>query len=284
MNDGYKPQKMVAEILDWALQKVKSVPYEVSLRWLFYQVLQEKGLTKDSYKKFISYTATARKRFWNGWNPTTLVDDSREILFSGSGYASPRNWVESFKEYNCILDKRHDQESITVIMFEAQAMRAQFEHYSVPFFVTLVPFKGDASINLKWKIAKWLEQISAEYHKPINVLYFGDLDPKGLEIPENAMRDIRSWCSAPFNYKRIGLTQEHIDRWYIPDNPERPGQYQWEALSDVAAKELIEGTLIGMVNLTKIHIIRERETEAKTSFCERLDELLDQYYPEEDST
>ena len=276
----YKPHKNIAEILDWALVKVKSVPYEVSLRWLFYQVLQEKGLAKDSYKQFVSWTAIARKRFWNGWNPTTLVDDSREIIFNGSGYTTPRDWVESFKEYSCILDKRRDQESITVIMFEAHAMRAQFEHYSAPFFVTLVPFKGDASINLKWKIAKWLEQIDSNYRKPINVLYFGDLDPKGLEIPENALRDIRVWGKAPFHYERIGLTLEQVERWHIPDNPERPGQYQWEALPDSAAKELIEGTLSEKINLAKIQAVIEKEKEAKAQFCDHLDELLDQYYPE----
>jgi len=280
MSNNYRPQKRVADILDWALQKVKSVPYEVSLRWLFYQVLQGKGLTKDSYKKFVSWTAIARKRFWNGWNPTTLVDDSREILYNGSGYATPRDWVESFKEYNCILDKRSDQDSITVIMFEAHAMRAQFEHYGAPFFVTLIPFKGDASINLKWKIAKWLEQISETYRKPINTLYFGDLDPKGLEIPENAMRDIRSWCRVPFRYERIGLTQEQVDRWHMPDNPERPGQYQWEALSDAAAKELIEGTLTRMIDLTKIQAVIEREKAAKALFYDQLEELIDQYYME----
>ena len=38
--------------------------------------------------------------------------------------------------------------------------------------------------------------LAAQYGKPVQVLYFGDHDDKGLEIPWNAYRDIDVWHNA----------------------------------------------------------------------------------------
>ncbi len=276
----YRPHEEQREILEWSLQKVRSVPYQVSLRWLFYQLMQEKGLSKDYYNKFKYLLAKARKAFYGGWTPETLDDDSRTIEIHGYGFSSPRDWVASFKEKTCYLDKYSSQGSITVVMFEAQAMLSQFQHYSAPFHVILIPYKGDASIDLKWRTAKLLEQLHSIYQKPINAFYYGDLDPKGIKIPESAIKDIRSWCKVPINYRRIGLMEEHVKRWNIPENIKRPRQYQWEALSDAAAKELIEDTLSKFVDRAEIERVVSSENQATAEFNAQLDELLDTYYPE----
>jgi len=75
------------------------------------------------------------------------------------------------------------------------------------------------------------------------ILYFGDLDPKGLTIPENAIKDIRKWCTADFDFYRAGLNPGDEHRYSIQENPDRPGTFQWEALDDSTAKELITRTI-----------------------------------------
>lgn len=247
----YKPQEKIADILNWSLQKIKSVPYDVSLRWIFYRAVQEKGLLKTDYKNFKEWTRKPRKRFWNGWAPNTLIDDTREITERGGGYDSPQDWLEHFKRESCTIDKRRTQPRIVILCFEAQAMYSQFHYYSSDYYVSLVPFKGDATIEPKWRLAKWIEQLDVEYGKPVKILYFGDLDEKGKEIPENAMKDVRKWCNIHFDYERVGLNEEHVQRWGLPENPEKPG-YQWEALDDAAAKELIQNALNANVDLEAI--------------------------------
>lgn len=238
-------------MLNWCLEKIKELPYSVTIRYIFYRATQERGLKKEDYNNFKKWTSRARHNFWNGWRPDTLVDETREIAIRGGGYNTPKEWFDSFKDRECIIDKRPKQNKIIIICFEAEAMKKQFNYYTSGYYVSTVPFKGDHTIEPKWRLAKWIEQLSETYNKPVKILYFGDLDDKGRKIPESAFRDIRTWCSVPFEYERIGLNPEHVEKWSIPENPEKPG-YQWEALEDHAAGELIQTALNNNINLEAI--------------------------------
>jgi len=61
-------------------------------------------------------------------------------------------------------------------------------------------------------------------------LYFGDYDSKGLEISNNALKDIQAWCNVSFQFIRCGINKEHIHTFQLPEQPDKPGAYQWEAL------------------------------------------------------
>lgn len=235
----YKPRLEQREILNRALELVQSVPYQVSARWLFYALLQE-GIYpgKESYKgKLLPLLAKARKSFFRGWRPDTLADDTREAIIRGDGFFNEQQWLEAVGRAECSLDKWASQEAYVELWFEAKAMRGQFEYYTD--HITLRPFGGDPSIPYKWAIAKGLEQASETYQLPIIIIYFGDLDPKGLTIPESAVKDIRDWCKVDFEFTRGGLNPGDEVRYSIISNPEKPGTYQWEALSDEVAGEII---------------------------------------------
>ncbi len=285
----YRPTPDVSKILEWAKQEIDAVPYEVTSRWAFYQVVQKYGIGKGMYRKFLKWTSRARKAFWNGWHPALLADDSRgirlpvrtvaktenlDLLMQGGGYDDPEEWFEHFPEERCTLSVQARQRDVLLVLFEAAAMSSQFDYYLDPLRVVTAPFQGDASIRHKWEIARFLDRQHKQYpDKRIVVLYFGDLDPKGLEIPRNALRDIWKWLGAEdieselaynvllgermglgevwqdvddkFRWIRVGLTPDQVGRLNIPENPEKPGAYQWEALSDAQAGRLILQTVHG---------------------------------------
>jgi len=259
----YRPTKRVAEILNWTLAKVQSVPYQVTMRWAFYRFVQELGFTKKDYPNFKKWTIRARKRFWNGWAPNTFVDDTREACWRGGGYDDFDDWLDAIKKEEPIFDKIVPQQNIVQLWFEAEAMRSQFEYFTRDLYVSLVPFKGDPSIDYKWQIAKRLEHLYEYYKKPIVILYFGDLDEKGETIPQYAVRDIRAWCSVPFEFIRVGIKPEHVKKWKLPENPEKPGTYQWESLSHEQAEELILGALENYWDAGAIKRVLAEEKEAK---------------------
>jgi hypothetical protein len=270
----YRPHPKIAEYLAKALKFVQSVPYDTTTRWTFYQMIQFAGLTKKDYGKFTAWTSRARKSFYGGWSPETLTDDTRSIERWGSGFDTTAEWINGMKEQKPYFDKITDQPNVVMFWFEARAMMDQFQHYTKPHHVSLVPFGGDPSIYFKWKIAEYIESLAKVYpDKPIVIKYFGDLDPKGLTIPESALRDIKTWCNAPFTFERVGLTREQVERWNLPDNPEKPGQYQWEALPDAAAKELILDALAGLVDLEAIQKVEKRENTVKAWWHEVLENL-----------
>ncbi len=289
----YKPTAPVARILDQALAEVNAVQYGVTARWVFYRLLQAGVLhTKADYKRLLSYLSRARKEWWDGWRPDTLTDDTREALVRGAGFDSGQSWADAvLQQSTCTLDRWATQDVYVEVWFEASAMSAQFEFY-VNENIPLLAFHGDISIPAKWDAAVRLMTRWRELQKPIRVMYYGDLDDKGLLIPESAHRDVRQMMvdalydggtllnSAErndevldmlrdFTFERVGLTDDQVVEYNVPENPERPGTYQWEGLDDDAAQALI-GLANDTVDLGAFDQIVGREDNITRQFRDHM--------------
>lgn len=243
----YRPQKKTAAILERAMQYVKSVPYTVSARWLFYRLYQE-GYYRDKkdYKdQFMNPLAEARKRMYGEWRPWTLSDETRSPIYRGQGFAGQLEWLEAMGKQECRLDRWAARSVYVEIWYEAKAMTGQFEHYTQD--ITLRPFGGQPSIPFKWDVVPHFARIRRDYpDMPIKVLYFGDNDKHGNQIPKSAVADIEYWCGQRgigFEFYRAGLNDGQEDDFDIPENPEHPGTYQWEALTDEAARTVLAQAL-----------------------------------------
>lgn len=271
--DNYKPHEKSRLILARAWEHCQSVPYKVTARWLFYRLLQEGFYSEkgDYDNRFLPLLSRARHNFFENWRPNTLDDDRRSPILRGNGYETPQEWVISrARNVQCTLGKWFDQDHYVEIWFEAGAMKSQFEHYTRG--VTLRPFYGMPSIPYKWEIAKGLEWASQFYGLPIIVLYFGDLDPAGDIIPTTSTADVRKWCDVGFCFERAGLNEGDEIRYDIPENFEHPGAYQWEALEDGAARELITGAVEKWVDydaMAKVEVIEEMTTAAFRRYVSR---------------
>lgn len=196
---SYRPHGKTAAILRRALELVESVPYAVSVRWLFYRLLQEGYYsTKADYARFLDITSKARHAFWEGWHPDTLADETREAIVRGGGFANSLDWFETvrLRGVACNLDKWRAQPCYVELWFEARAMAQQFEH--------------------------------------------------------------------------CGLTAEQAREYGVPENPEKPGEFQWEALSDEAAREIITAAVSPFTSLARFSETVEQEQRAHAWLREAL--------------
>lgn len=259
----YNPHPKSQEILKYAMKKIQSVPYNVSARWVFYQLVQAGIIRKKEIKRFDALLSRARKSFWNGWKPDILKDTIRKCCFKGENYVYFDLGLDSIRYQDCYVQ----------IWFEAEAMHGQFEYYMKEYRTSLIPFRGDCSIPIKWEIAKKLEAMATKYAKPIKILYFGDYDEKGLQIYHSALKDIKAWCNVEFDVERVGLTLEQADRLNIPDNPLKPHTYQWEALNDEQAGNLIVNALEQhQQKISSSH--QKRESEIRDEIIDKINEVL----------
>lgn len=269
----YNPQEKSRLILERAWELVDATKYKVNLRWLFYRLYQE-----DYYKKKTDYTtkfdplmSKARKRFYKKWTPDTLVDQTREPIFrAGGGRKSVEDWFSDIPDKLAdkllgIVDLEHfyRQDYYVEVWFEAVAMAGQFKYYTEG--VNLRPFGGQYSISRKWEAAQALKKYAQQFDKPAVVLYFGDCDKAGKEIPKNALKDIEPWCY-DFDFKFIpcGLTIEQAEEYELPSSIDNPNNYQWEALPDDKARELITSNIDKYVDRSIIkEVWQERWNFAK---------------------
>lgn len=293
---GYTPREGSKAILDRAWLWVQSVEYSVTVRWVFYRLLQDSVYsTKSGYKHLLGLLSKARKEFYGEWRPWSLADDSRApILMEREGYYSlymrgasfpdEKTWLVTLRqELNCPLDRWATQEVYAEIWFEAGAMQGQFLHYANEN-VPLLAFHGDISIPEKWRAARRIADAWERYHHPIEIFYYGDYDPKGMIIPDSAWRDIKLWAYSiiaqkgreaakefyeHLNFTRVGINETQLEEMALPENPERPGTYQWEALSDQQAADLISHA---GDRLSDFHFktIKSREAEIVARFRARI--------------
>jgi len=211
----------------------------------------EYHLEKSDYANFDSAISRARKQELDGWKPDTLADESREVIdnlwhreaFGVSDYddfeMSANGEVRQLF-FGITTPIWHSKIGFYAeVWFEAKAMTGQFQHF-IPREFTLRPFGGDYSIPKKFEAAMKILEMRDGGRRRVKILYFGDCDDKGRMIPKSALKDIQEWATADFDFYQVGLTESQVQKFQLPENPERPGQYQWEALNDAQARELIE--------------------------------------------
>lgn len=268
-----------------AREHVNSVNYAVSLRWVFYRLLQD-GIYHEK-EDWSRWKLQASKFRHNGtWPPDFLEDGTREVTYRGLS----RSWSEEE-----ILEDLVDEDSLAIyfldshftrqdyyveLWFEARAMIGQFEKYTEK--ITLRPFGGDYTIGPKYQAAKDLEECAERFNKPIKVLYFGDCDKKGNKIFKAATtgpKGCQKWCSIPVEYIFCGLTIEQVEDFRargeeIPENPDKPSEYQWEALTDSQAREIISHGVQQHLDLSKILEMEEEELEKAMDLSKRIYRVL----------
>lgn len=265
-------------ILDAGWAHVQSVPYKVSMRWLFYRLLQDGYYkSKRDYKdNAVKLFARARHTGQGEWRPDTLEDEGREYIIRSGGCRDREEAIGLMRQNvmdsaGVVYDHFVNQKNYVEVWYEAAAMTAQFEHYTQG--VDLVPMAGSASIPFKWKIAKRLEAAAARYGKPIRVVYFGDDDPAGHMILGVVEKDVRRWCDIDFSVTWCGLTAEQAALYNVPESVEGKG-FQWEALDDAAAGEIIISSVSRYIDLSIVNEAVDQSIAFSDEWQDKLEAAL----------
>lgn len=260
-------------MLDTAFAHIHSVPYQVSERWVFYRLWQEgvwwKTDTVDAKAKaaddFNSKLSRARHTQFRGWHPNILKSDEDYLSHEVVGNPTIASALEILPEIleasvYLPLDHFHAQKTYVEVWFEARAMAGQFQYYTKG--VTLAGMGGMTKIPWKWDIAQRLIKAKERYGLPIVILYFGDADVHGRLIKTEVMVDVERWSDVEFEVEWCGLTKEQAEAYELPTNPDNPG-YQWEALTDEQAREIIEPSIAEYVDLDIVEYCEKERLKAE---------------------
>ena len=276
--DGRGLDAKTEEILDRAYAHVQSVDYRVDLRWVFYRLYQEGFYqVKGDYKnKFNHLISKARHTCFKEWRPDTLTDDTREIIVRAGGYPDTESAEEDLKSRlinvaRIQVDHFHRQDYYIQIWFEARGMAGQFKKYTR--CIDLAPMGGMASVPFKFALAESITEAAAIYNKPVKILYFGDEDEAGHKIARISKKDVARWTKVPFEVIWCGLTPQQIERYRIPRHPDKKG-YQWVALEDPAAGEIITSTVAQHIDMNLVDEADEEAEEFAETWREKLENIL----------
>jgi hypothetical protein len=82
--------------------------------------------------------------------------------------------------------------------------------------VPLLAGRGYASHRFLYTTAEYMREIG----KPAYIYYFGDYDPRGIDISRFVEECLREYAEdIDITFERGALTREQIDRWHLPTRP-----------------------------------------------------------------
>lgn len=253
VNDGYGK----AWIIENGIPIVNTYS-GMTLRALHYRLVAA-GMpnTLNHYKRVISAMTSAR---WDGLVNFSDFDDHERSMVTLTDYEEKeldeeidrakeqiKLWLTSHR-----LNQWSNQPNYVEVWIEKKALQGTFQRPCIINRVGLFPCKGYPSLT--WLDKAYDRFIDAQsMGKEVTILYFGDYDPSGEDIPRSIGENLSN-MGADVNIDRIALMEEQVIEFGLPPAPTKMGDSRSAAWSGLGQVELdaIEPTQLQKMATTAI--------------------------------
>lgn len=272
---------------DWIIEQSVDIlkDYEagvLTIRGLHYQLVS-RGMTNDiqHYKRVVAATGVAR---WNGVisfdafsdrdralacltesDPSDLgekIDEAKEQV---------RLWMQSYR-----LNPWENQSFYPEVFIEKKALEGVFYKTCKKYSVALGACKGYPSLTFLYDTAIRFKAAQRRGQFPI-ILYFGDYDPSGEDIPRALKANLVSLGCDNLDVRRICLYEQQVVDWDLPPAPTKVtdsrslhwnglGQVELDAVRPEKLIELLEAAIMDLRDKILYDELDKREEREREIF------------------
>lgn len=278
-------------IIENALEEIQNYEKGVlTLRGLHYRLVS-RGMTNTTlhYKRVIAALTQAR---WEGQvDFDTFSDNDRAMIgFTNidvtdvdekieSAKYQVKAWMTSYRK-----NKWENQEYCPEVFIEKKALQGVFESVCRRNGVALGACKGYPSLTFLYDTAQRIKIAEENRKKPV-VLYFGDYDPSGEDIPRSVGENLERLGCYDVEVRRIALMEDQVVEWKLPPAPIKPGDSRsanWDGLGQVELdaveprqlQKLCEDAINGCFNPDDYDNLMEAEAEERVTFQAALKDFV----------
>ena len=286
---------MMADIFNRALiiEKAQEVLTEysggITLRQLYYRLVAQ-GMINDvlHYKRVVSAMTEAR------WQDTVSMDAfiDRERSMYGETKAKEKDMAHEAEEAKSQieawmtgyhLDRWSNQENYVEVWIEKKALQGVFEEPCNELDVGLAPCKGYPSITFLHEASNRFEDIGVT-GKGLTILYFGDYDPSGEDIPNSIKANLER-MGTEVEVERIALNPSLIKQLNLPSVPPKStdsrtrnwdglGAVELDAVEPKMLKSMCEKAILRYFDTDLYDELQARETEERKDYQKTLKEFV----------
>lgn len=228
----------------WITEKgipiVESYHGNLTLRALHYRLVAI-GMINDisHYKKVVNAMIEAR---WEGLvDFDGFMDHERETLGSTDYQETDvessvtrakqqiKAWATSYKK-----NRWENQPYYPEVFIEKKALQGVFESPCMSMDVALNPCKGYPSLTFLYNAKKRFDEAIENGKEPI-ILYFGDYDCSGEDIPRSIQENLER-MGTKVEVRRIALMEHQVKEWKLPPAPTKESDTRsaaWDGLGQV---------------------------------------------------
>lgn len=195
-----------------------------SLRQVYYRMVGVAAIrnTVDDYRHVMRVLKNGRTA---GLIPWEWMEDRTRTAYLPRVFEDRESYVRAELRW-FLNDYRRDllqsQESAVVLVSEKDALRPMFAEAAEPLGVPVWIVKGFSSRGYVKDLAEWIRnQNRGRNRRGTTILYAGDHDPSGLDIPRSIEHALRHQHNLRcFQLERVGLTHDQVVAFDLPTDPE----------------------------------------------------------------
>lgn len=272
---------------EWIIKQSKEIldryePGEITIRGLHYQLVSI-GMTNDiqHYKRVVAAMGVAR---WNGEVDFNAFSD-RDRYLACDTKSEPTIYEEKIDEAKVQiglwmrsywLNRWENQPYYPEVLIEKKALEGVFVRTCKELDVALGACKGYPSLT-------FLNDATCRYKQAVNrgqqpiILYFGDYDPSGEDIPRSIKENIASLGCESIEVRRIALLEQQVCDWDLPPAPTKItdsrsvhwtgiGQVELDAVRPEKLKELLRTSVNSIFDNGLYEQLTERQFSERAKF------------------
>lgn len=247
MKDLYTKKWIIANSLEIVQGYEKGI---LTIRGLHYRLVSI-GMLNDiqHYKRVVNAMIDAR---WDGLIDFDTFSDHDRFMLGKTEYedisledkieqakGQVHAWMTSYSR-----NKWQGQNYYPEILIEKKALQGVFQSVCEEWDVTLGACKGYPSLTFLYDTAQRFIKASNEGYSPV-ILYFGDYDPSGEDIPRSIKENINN-LGCNVEVRRIALTKDQVIEMNLPPAPVKVGDTRsatWTGLGQVELDAIEPNTL-----------------------------------------
>jgi hypothetical protein len=268
----WRPTRRITAKLE-AVQDVLATYHDylpMTVRQIFY-VLVARLVIKKTALEYRNLAYVLRKARRARIIPFEHIHDQGSTLpetLLGFSDASDLAWVIHHQVRTFDLDPQAAQLRRLLLWCEAAGMLAQLKRIGAPYGVDAIAGGGFDSVTDKWQIVQLVRRAGV----PFEVLHVGDLDQHGESIFEVLAEDVPAFDEYQGNitFTRIAVTPEQIKLYDLPEDFEKPGVIQAEALPPDILAEIADTAIRGRLDLDQLAATQRQSARIRTDFEARL--------------
>lgn len=253
----------------------------LTLRALHYQLVGL-GMTNDvqHYKRVVMSMIDAR---WAGQVSFEQFSDHDRVMIGKTraeetivedkieeAKEAITNWMDLYYK-----NKWENQPYYPEIFIEKKALQGVFGPICERNRVTLGACKGYPSLTFLCEASKRFKDAEERGKLPI-IIYFGDYDPSGEDIPRSIQENMRKF-GVDVEVRRIALMKEQVLEWNLPPAPAKVGDSRtanWDGLGQVELdavkpediETLCENAINSIFDHTKFRELKAQESQERKEY------------------
>jgi len=277
------------------LEEYAAEGYRLTLRQIYYQHVA-RGIIENKKSEYNKVMKTLEIGRYNGLIDWDMIEDRTRIPRLDYFVASIQNALEDTVEY-FKYDRQKGQPYHMEIWTEKDAVSGILARVASSYHIKLLIDRGYISHSTIYRsykkiLAETMVFAEANAGRVSRILYVGDHDPSGLDMPRDIEEKLKGFGLTDDDFKiiHVAVTRKQVERYRLPENPAKitdprarkyiveHGRSSWEvdALKPKVLHKIVDDAVMDYLDLERFNKMVQKEEKDKKKLKRMVKKIIEE--------